>query len=155
MIYILKKQGKVVGATEVNPGTGTPSLKVLYREDGTDIDYDNYVDRWDITSFEEVEAYVADLKAISDTNYIACDSGPNVSPRYSVSKMFRIGEEVSMSFNGDTYPVGKVARITKGLMVVTDKGDKFNRYKKTGGWFKIQSPFCLVRGNMFEQNPHF
>lgn len=86
---------------------------------------------------------------------------------------FQVGDDVSRGFNGDWYPCGKVARITKKYLF-TDNGqkfslrtfkeekledvlDKFEWVEYTQEYFKEVngSPFVLAKGIISELNPHF
>ena len=56
----------------------------------------------------------------------------------------KIGDEVSYSFNGDTYPCGIVVSISKTTKkVVTSDGSIFWRYKDTSRWIKDGSKMVL------------
>lgn len=82
----------------------------------------------------------------------------------------KVGDEVSMGFNGDWYPDGKVARITKsGKYLYTDTGTKYvkMRYQTRAilggewedvyreGYQRVNSCFVLAKGVFNERNPHF
>lgn len=115
--------------------------------------------RWDWKSFEEVERLAAYLSAMTGKIHLGVDSGPCVSPQFDVIEAPRVGDEASRGFNGDYYPVGKIVRITKGLMVITEdehgKQRRFNRIKKSGGWREVGRGFWLVSGVRDERNPSF
>lgn len=111
--------------------------------------------RWDWKSLEEVQCLALYVSALMGEDYIGTDAGSGTSPRYDVQRMPKVGDEVSYSFNGDTYPCGTIVRITKNLMVITSEGKKFNRRGQTGSWRMVGGTWSLVSGHHYEQNPHF
>jgi hypothetical protein len=96
--------------------------------------------------------------------YIATDAGPYVSPRYDVQALPKVGDPVSYSFNGDSYPCGHVARISAGPMfrriVVEEKHDTYTRTEvfwrrgRTGSWVK-DGMWYLIPGHVNKRNPEF
>ena len=73
---------------------------------------------------------------------------------YSIARAPVIGDLVSMSFNGDSYPCGTIAKISKSLRrVETNEGKVFYRKQETGRW--LQGGWALINGHIREQNPHF
>jgi hypothetical protein len=103
-------------------------------------------------SFEEVEA----IAKLLGEGYIATDAGSHVSPRYDVQELPNVGADVSYSFNGDTYPCGKIVKISDGLhrRIETSDGSVFWRRGRSGSWIKDGTWF-LVAGHHYEQNPSF
>lgn len=79
---------------------------------------------WDYTSFEQVENFVKELNSQQSVKYVAVDRGDFVSPRFSVVKMFFVGQEVSKGFNGDYYPQGTVTKISKTGRKITLSNEK-------------------------------
>jgi hypothetical protein len=89
----------------------------------------------------------------------------------TIAHTFKVGEQVSYAFNGDCYPDGTVAKITKKFLT-TSSGRKFflntfedcvynelsqryvdvNRevFRTVGG-----GTWTLVHGHRYEQNPEF
>jgi hypothetical protein len=111
--------------------------------------------RNDWQSFPEVEMIAAEVTAFTGEIHIGVDNGPGHYPRYDIAKVPTIGDEVSMSFNGDTYPLTKVKSVSKDFRIVTTEcGKKFYRSKQTGGWRHDQT-WWLVCGHHYAQNPHF
>jgi hypothetical protein len=109
--------------------------------------------RWDYTGMADVEAIANRLnEEAGKTLYIAIDSGAHVSPRWDVIELPQVGDEVSYSFNGDTYPCGTITKITPKLQIVTSDGKRFTF--KNGGW-RYNGTWWLVKGHHHEQNPHF
>lgn len=85
--------------------------------------------------------------------FIATDAGSHVSPRYDVQELPQIGDKVSYAFNGDYYPCGKIATISKSLkLITTTKGQKFYRLRETGCW-KYNGTWSLVAGHVSRLNP--
>lgn len=76
---------------------------------------------------------------------------------WKVGRLPQIGDEVSKSFNGDTYPEGKIVKMWKDRKAVfTDTGVRFSRVGdmcwKEGG---KDGAFSMIQGHKYEQNPHF
>lgn len=113
--------------------------------------------RWNFKTFADAEDMAARANALKDGHtYIATDAGSHMSPRYDVQRMPEVGQEVSCSFNGDTYPCGKIVSVGKGakMIVKTDTGATFYRRKLTGSWLKKGGTWWLVQGHINERNPH-
>lgn len=111
----------------------------------------NYECRWDWKTFEAAQ----EVATVLGADYIATDSGPNVSPRYDVVRIPQVGDEVSGAFNGDSYPEGKIVSVSKSLRVITtDTGKKFYRIRQTSAW-RADRTWSLTRGHISTQNPSF
>jgi hypothetical protein len=96
-----------------------------------------------------------EVAEVLGTEYIATDAGPHVSPRYDVIKLPQIGDKVSQSFNGDSYPAGTIKSISKSLsLIITTTGLKFYRVRETGSWRNNQT-WSLRSGHHDERNPSF
>lgn len=84
---------------------------------------------------------------------------------------YAVGDDVSYGFNGDWYPAGKVARITKKYLT-TERGQRFylKEFKSrvydqtTFDYVDVLKEYfvsvgngtwTLVKGIKQEQNPHF
>ncbi len=110
--------------------------------------------RNDWKTFDDAKEVAAAL----GSEYIATDAGSNVSPRYDVQKLPKIGEKVSYAFNGDSYPCGTIIAISKSLKVITTKDGenvkKFYRVRETGCW-RNNRTWSLVSGHVYKQNPSF
>lgn len=150
MKYVLFKGPRVVSVTTETPYTGTPELKKF-----PGIEYDRAESRWDWTSLEQVQGLAMFVTAISGEDHIGTDSGPNVSPRFDIVRAPRVGDDVSYSFNGDTYPCGTIVRITDGGMAITSTGKRFNRYKNSGSWLMVGGTWSMVHGHYTERNESF
>lgn len=118
---------------------------------------------WDYgykTSLEHVQALAADLTKLTGTTYVGTDAGEHVSPRFGVVAVPKVGDEVSRSFNGDTYPCGKIIKVSDSLRRVVTRDESgrefiFNRKKETGAWVQTGGTWSLIPGHVSELNPHF
>jgi hypothetical protein len=115
-------------------------------------DFDTIKDRWDWTSLQEVQGIAKRLTAITGRDYLGVDSGPDISPRYDIIELPKIGDAVSYGFNGDYYECGIITRITKKFMVSTSAGKKFNRRKESGQWIMIGGTWSMVKGTVNRTN---
>lgn len=94
-----------------------------------------------------------------ETTFVPVDRGRNVSPRYDVVPLFKVGEEVSKTINGDYYPIGKVARVSDGPLyrrIVVEGEDGatvFWRNGRSESW--REGSWRLVRGVVDKRNPDF
>lgn len=114
-----------------------------------------WASRNDFDSFMLAQAIADSATRLSGTKYIATDSGPHCSPRFDVVAIPSVGDDCSYSFNGDSYPCGKVASISKTFKkITTTEGECFYRRKLTGSWLR-NGTWSLVKGHIYEQNPHF
>ncbi len=96
-----------------------------------------------------------EVAAALGEGYVATDAGPYVSPQFDIIELPKIGDKVSYTFNGDYYPCGEVASISKSLkLIVTDEGEKFYRVRETGCW-KYNKTWSLVKGHISKLNPEF
>lgn len=112
--------------------------------------------RWDWKSFERAQEVAAQLNEATGLNFVAVDCGSGVFPRFDVTQMPKVGDEVSRGFNGDYYPCGTVVSISAtGKQVMTSDGRKFIRRKQTAAWVEARSCFCLVKGHINRLNPEF
>lgn len=113
---------------------------------------------WEFKTFVEAQMVADGANALNDGNvYVATDSGPCVSPRFDVIAAPKAGDLVSYAFNGDYYPCGKIVSVGSGskMVVKTDTGAVFYRYKLTGSWVKKGGTWTLVQGHSNEKNPCF
>lgn len=134
--------------------TENGSVRMLTSEEAKERNYIGTESRWDWKSLDEV-ALIAELASTDDTLYIGVDKGNSVSPRFDVIQAPKVGDDVSMSFNGDSYPCGKIVSISKSMkLITTSDGKKFYRRKQSGTWLN-GGTFALVQGIIDERNPHF
>lgn len=133
--------GFATGVTEANEAT---------KDNGG-----RYESRWDWKSLEVVEALAAKLTAVTGDLYLGQDKGRHTSPRFDIYKAPKIGDEVSMGFNGDYYPCGKIATISKTMKkITTTNGTVFYR-RGTGACWLNAKTFAMIPGVHDERNPHF
>ena len=118
-------------------------------------DGDDWQNRWDWASFQEVTRLASYITAMSGKTYVAVDNGNGCSPRYDVQRAPAIGDEVSYGFNSDYYPDGVVVKVSKTLQVTTSTGSTYRRRGNSGSWCKPGGTWSLVMGHIYEQNPHF
>ena len=111
------------------------------------------------TSWNTLEdaQFAADFATVfMDVPFLAIDNGEYVHPRYDIIMAPQIGDEVSYSFNGDTYPAGKIVTISKTMKrITTDEGVIFYGNPETGTWKRTGGTFFLVKGRIKELNPCF
>lgn len=119
-----------------------------------------WLNRTDITSLEQAQALAESASGTLGIPHLAVDRGVGVSPRYDVIEAPMVGDEVSMAFNGDYYPVGKITRIGAGykqIKVVGPDGDKVFRRQggENGPGWLYQRMWRLVDGKQSRLNPEF
>lgn len=107
-------------------------------------------------SLEQAELRATELTEETGNPYIAYERDYAMT-RYVVAAMPKVGDEASMTFNGDYYPVGKIVRISKTYnRITTDQGVAFTRVGpnswKQGG---KKGAFSLIIGTHDKRNPHF
>ncbi len=112
----------------------------------------NRNDFLDIVTAENVAQAATEL---TGELYIATDQGLHVSPRFDVIRAPKVGDKVSCSFNGDSYPCGIITRISPTLKkVTTSDGSEFYRVHTSGTWLK-NSCWSLTQGHVDERNLSF
>ena len=114
--------------------------------------------RNDWKTFDEVSRIARYLTAMTGETYLPSDAGPHRSPQYDIIKAPKIGDEVSYSFNGDSYPDGTIVKISPNWMVTTSTGKRYNRSRQGvgGGWQSVGGgSWSLIPGHHYEQNPSF
>lgn len=133
----------------------TNTFEVIDSDRAKDRRYADTMTRHDWKSYEAACEVAAKVSHVEKELYIGIDNGDNVYPRYDIIKAPVVGDEVSYSFNGDTYPDGKIVRISESMSVIaTDTGKSYYRRKLTGAW-KRHHTWTLVSGHHYEQNPSF
>lgn len=131
------------------------TYEVIDSDRAKDRRYVDTMTRHDWASYETACDVAAKVTAKEGELYIGIDNGSNIYPRFDIIKAPVVGDEVSYSFNGDTYPDGKIAKISESMRVITtDTGKSYYRRKLTGAW-KHHQTWTLVHGHHYEQNPHF
>lgn len=107
-------------------------------------------------TLSEAEERAKELTEETGEQHIAYKTNYVINP-FAAERLPQIGDKVSKSFNGDSYPVGVIARISKTYnRITTDTGLKFTRVGpnswKQGGQ---KGAFSLIQGHHSERNPHF
>lgn len=105
--------------------------------------------------FVTVQRLATYLTAMTGITYLPTDSGSSVWPRFDIMAAPAIGDPVSYSFNGDTYPCGLVTKITKTWQITTSEGKKFRRRGNAPGFRMEGGTWSLVPGHHDERNPSF
>lgn len=113
------------------------------------------IDAWSFKTFADAERAAIEESSRTGQVHLAADRGANVWPRYDVVAVPALGDDVSESFNGDSYPVGKVEQIGKNYKMIKAGGRWFYRVRLTGAWRAAHSPFCLIQGTHHEWNREF
>jgi hypothetical protein len=150
MLHVLFLDSKPVHVTSESPYTGTPKLK-----DFPGIKYNKVQSRWDWKSHEQVVKLAEMLTKMTGKLYLGTDAGESTSPRYDIKEAPCVGDKVSRSFNGDSYPCGEIVKITPTWQITTSDGTQFRRYKQSGGWRQTGRGFWMIGGHVDERNPHF
>ena len=104
------------------------------------------------------EKVAASASEFAGRPYLVSDSGECVSPRYDVLAAPAVGDEVSMEFNGDAYPVGKVLSIAKNfssVLVDGRNGQQMRFHKKGARCSWVCRGFSLIPGVVSKWNPEF
>lgn len=104
----------------------------------------------------DAEGRAFQLTLETGKEHIAYKSSYVIDP-YVVTMLPQVGDPVSKAFNGDSYPCGSIAKISKTkAKITTTTGDTFSRVGpnswKIGG---KHGTFSLVSGHHDERNPHF
>lgn len=111
--------------------------------------------RWDWKTMKAAVAVADEATALTGRLHIAVDSGEWVSPRFDVIEAPTVGAKVSYTFNGDYYPCGQIARISKSLRVITtDAGKTFYRRRDSAAWV-FDGMWSMVPGHINRLNPEF
>ena len=113
--------------------------------------------RWDWHKMPDAMAYceklAAGATAVTGRLYIASDLGPCVSPRFDVVEAPRVGDAISRSFNGDSYPDGHIVAVSDSLRVITSSsGRKYYKQGARASWKLAKSCFYMIAGHVSEYN---
>lgn len=104
------------------------------------------------------QAIADSASRFSGRQYLMADSGYGVSPRYNVVEAPQVGDEVSMAFNGDYYPAGRIVKISPSYGQIRVEGEcgvrVFYRRQQSGAWMSQQT-WSLVPGVISRLNPEF
>lgn len=119
------------------------------------IDKDYYYRINRFSSMKQTEEYAKELELKTGDKYLPCDYGSHRSPRFEVVRLPKVGEPVSKSFNGDSYPEGVIVSVSKTYRkITTSTGLSFYRVGMTGGW-RENGTWWLTPGHINERNPCF
>lgn len=111
--------------------------------------------RWDWKTLEAAQEVAEAASVFTGEDFIAVDKGECTFPRFDVIRAPAVGDAVSYSFNGDSYPCGYIQTVSKSLKkITTTSGKTFYRSKQTGCWL-MNRTWAMVGGHIQEQNPHF
>jgi len=77
-------------------------------------------------------------------------------PNFRVFKMPEVGQPISYGFNGDWYPCGEIAQISKTFKKITSStGETFYRRACGTAWARPGGTWSMTRGHHNCRNPHF
>lgn len=125
-----------------------------------------WISRWDWSDHPVSPRMFAQQLADSASKlggdkFMVNDSGPGCSPRFDVVRAPAVGDVVSKGFNGDSYPVGKIVKISaKGMKLITVQADdgtvlRFYRKGERAAWVQAGGTWSLIHGTHNERNPSF
>lgn len=148
MLFIkFNSRGEPVRASTVRPPEGEYRVKGMWES------------RWDWKSFERVHYIVEMLNTLGDLRkFLPVDKGPDCSPRYDIIVAPAVGDKISYSFNGDSYPDGEIVKISKDYRVVTSStGSRYWRsgFDKGAAWVKSGGTWSMIKGHVSEWNREF
>lgn len=115
------------------------------------------IGRQEIETFEQALEIANEGSRLLRKPLLACDNGNGIWPRYDVILAPQVGDDVSKAFNGDSYPCGKITKISKSYKrIETDKGIKFFRRRESDGWYEGgRGGFAMVMGIHNERSREF
>lgn len=122
--------------------------------DGT-LKADGWLTPDDIGTFQYASTLADVLTVQLGRRFLACDAGPSRSSPFSVIEAPRVGDPVSRSLNGDTYPCGMITKVTRTFQLTTSTGVRFRRKDLTASWRETRGYFWMVHGHIDERNPSF
>lgn len=154
MLYIkLNAAGQGV-AIEADYPVPAPQSADWARQPGSAALGAGWCNRNDFDSMAVAQSVAASLSENLGVAFIATDAGPHCHPQFDVIEAPVVGAEVSYAFNGDSYPCGKIAKISDSLRrVETDSGKVFYRRKESGSW--LHQGWSMVAGHVSKWNPSF
>lgn len=113
-----------------------------------------WIDRNDLDTLDFAREIAQQATELTGDLHIAIYR-ESVLPHCDIIRSPKVGDPVSYAFNGDSYPCGHIASISKSLKVVTTStGRKFYRRKESGAWINAGT-WTLVHGHVETRNPHF
>lgn len=110
----------------------------------------------DVANYDNAVEIAASLTERTGKLHLGVDRGEYVWPRFDVIEFdVQPGTVVSMGFNGDYYPQGKVAKVSKDHRIVTlENGKRFFRRRLTAAWVNAGT-WSLIPGEVDKRNPEF
>lgn len=109
----------------------------------------------DLDSFDDAASLAKTLTEDTGHLFIPIDRGGSHWPQFGVIMPPRIGEPVSISFNGDRYPCGHIASISKTMKVITTTdGRTFYRRRLSAAWIN-DGTWTLIAGHVSTLNESF
>lgn len=122
-----------------------------------------YITRHDFATMADAQDVANELNGFPELNiapfsddWMAVDGGRSVSPRFDVVRKPKVGEPVSMAFNGDYYPDGYIAKISPTMKkITTTTGTTYYRRRQTASWLRNGKTFSMVGGHIDKRNPSF
>jgi hypothetical protein len=103
----------------------------------------------------DARVFAAEQEAATGERYTAYQSGFCNDP-FITARLPQVGDEVSMSFNGDTYPIGQIDKISPTYNRITANGIVFTQ---TGPYNWVRGgkngTFSMIKGLHRAMNPSF
>jgi len=108
-----------------------------------------------IETFLMAEEIAAVLTQATEVSHIPIDRGGSRSPRFAAMAAPKLGDKISYSFNGDSYPCGTITLISSSLRrIESSTGRVFWRRKSSGSWI-LNGVWSMIPGHVSERNPSF
>ncbi len=119
------------------------------------LNWDGIYDTRGSKDWQYTQQVAEQLSSDNDNHFLAIDNGASCHPRYDIIEVPKIGEAVSQSFNGDSYPAGYIKSISKSLKkITTTTGLSFYRKRLSGAWVN-NGTWSMISGHINERNPSF
>ena len=153
MFYIiLGKDGKV---SELRTELSNEERHILHTENRLE-------SRHDWKTFDRATEVAEQASKATGRNIVPVDNGEWVWPRYDITEVPNVGDDVSYGFNGDYYPCGKIIKISGQNYRRIETYDEQNGRRKffwrrrlTGSWVMSGGTWSLVKGIHNDKNPDF
>lgn len=114
-----------------------------------------WIARMDMVSLDQAQRIAESASEFSGSRYLSVDNGNGHYPRFDVVEAPKVGDLVSQSFNGDSYPRGHIVKISPTFKkVTTSTGHEFYRFRMSGSW-QVNGYASMIPGHVSEQNPSF
>lgn len=145
MLYIKLLNGLPVEVSEENPKGG-------WAPEGSRT---GWISSRDIKTFQEATRIARYLGFLTNEEYLPVATGPDLANNIEIIKAPKVGDPVSATLNGDSYPEGYITRITPTWRITTSTGRKFSRLKSSSTWQEVGRGFYMSMGHRSFRNPHF